>query len=120
MYESGSGPKLPCMGGQLCVSDRRTYKNLRNKMVADGNINEGLAPSYFVEGLLYNVPIDRFGGTYTQNFNDTLDWLVQADRSEFECVNGLFYLCHPTSPVTWRSENCAAFLNAAVEKRNNW
>lgn len=98
----------------------RTYKNLRNKMIADGLIADSLAPSYFIEGLLYNVPIDRFGGSYSANFNDTLNWLVQADRSQFTCANGLFYLCHPTSPVTWRAENCSAFLNACVNKRDNW
>lgn len=54
----------------------RTYKNLRNKMIADGLIASGLAPSYFIEGLLYNVPIDRFGGSYSANFNDTLNWLL--------------------------------------------
>jgi hypothetical protein len=98
----------------------RTYKNLRNKMIADGDIGDGLAPSYFLEGLLYNVPAAQFGGTYTQNFDDTLNWLVAADRSEFLCPNELYYLCHPTSPVTWRAENCAAFLDAAARKRNNW
>ena len=98
----------------------RTYKNLRNKMIADGLIAAGLAPSYFIEGLLYNVPIDRFGGSYSANFNDTLNWLVQADRSQFTCANGLFYLCHPTSPVTWRAESYTVFLNACVNKRDNW
>jgi hypothetical protein len=98
----------------------RTYKNLRNKMTEDRNIQAGLAPSYFIEGLLYNVPVDRFGGTYMQNFDDTLNWLVQADRSKFVCANDLFYLCHPTSAVTWRAESCTAFLNAAVNKRDNW
>jgi hypothetical protein len=98
----------------------RTYKNLRNKMIADGDIAVDLAPSYFIEGLLYNVPVDRFGGTYNQNFNDTLNWLAEADRSKFTCANDLFYLCHSTSPVTWRSEKCTAFLTAAVRKRDNW
>ena len=98
----------------------RTYKNLRNKMIADSLIASGLAPSYFIEGLLYNVPIDRFGGSYSANFNDTLNWLLQADRSQFVCANGLFYLCHPTSPVTWRAENCQSFLNACANKRDNW
>jgi len=98
----------------------RTYKNLRNKMIADGDIRDGLAPSYFLEGLLYNLPIAQFGATHMQNFNDTLNWLVGEDRSKFECANGLYYLFHATSPVTWRAENCTAFLNAAVKKRDNW
>lgn len=98
----------------------RTYKNLRNKMIADGDITGGLAPSYFLEGLLYNVPVAQFGTTYAQNFNDTLNWLVGADRSKFLCASGEHYLFHPTSPVTWRAEDCTAFLNAAVKKRDNW
>ena len=98
----------------------RTYKNLRNKMVADRDISDGLVPSYFLEGLLYNVPFAQFGGTYTQNFDDTLNWLVGADRSQFECANGLYYLFHATSPVTWRDANCTTFLNAAVGKRDHW
>jgi hypothetical protein len=98
----------------------RTYKNLRNKMIADGDISSNLAPSYFIESLLYNVPIAQFGGSHVQNFNSTLNWLTQADRSEFTCASGLFYLFHPTAPVTWCAENCAAFLNAAVRKRDNW
>ncbi len=98
----------------------RTYKNLRNKMIADGRIEDGLAPSYFLEGLLYNVPVDRFGGSHVANFNDTLNWLVQADRSKFLCANLMFYLFHSSSPVTWRDEKCNTFLDAAVTLRDNW
>jgi hypothetical protein len=98
----------------------RTYKNLRNRMITDGDIGSGLAPSYFLEGLLYNVPFAQFGGSCTQNFEHTLNWLVATDRSQFVCANGLYYLFHPTSPVTWRAENCTAFLDAALRKRDNW
>jgi hypothetical protein len=95
----------------------RIYKNLRNTMTEKGLIVDGLAPSYFLEGLLYNVERAQFGGTQQQNFCDTLNWLVKADRSKFVCANGIYYLCHPTSPVTWRAEKCSEFLSAAV---NYW
>jgi hypothetical protein len=98
----------------------RTYKNARNKMIDKGMIEEGLAPSYYLEGLLYNVPADRFGGTYTQNFCDTLDWLVAADRSNFVCANEQFYLLREGSPVTWRAASCAKFLTQAVELWHQW
>ncbi|WP_439924445.1 hypothetical protein [Nitrobacter sp. JJSN] len=78
-----------------------------------------LAPSYFLEGLLSNVPNDRFGGTEQQNFRDTLDWLWKADRSKFACANDLHYLFHATSPVTWRSEKCDTFLSKTVDYWNN-
>jgi hypothetical protein len=91
----------------------RAYKNLRNTMIDKNIISADLAPSYFLEGLLYNVPNERFGGSHQLNFKDTLDWLIAADRSKFECANGLYYLLHPTSLVTWRAEKCDAYLKAA-------
>ena len=96
----------------------RIYKNLRNTMIEKGQIEDGLAPSYFIEGLLWNVPLDRFGGTEQQNFLDTLNWLWKADRSKFVCANGLYFLFHPTSLATWRAEKCDKFLSKAIEYWN--
>src|SRR6202023_118662 len=42
----------------------RIYKNMRNRSVQDGLIKPGTAPSYFIEGMLYNVPIEHFGGGF--------------------------------------------------------
>jgi hypothetical protein len=97
----------------------RIYKNLRNAMIEKRIIEDGLAPSYFLEGLLWNVPLDRFGGAEQQNFQDTLDWLWNADRSKFTCANDLYYLFHPTSLVTWRAEKCELFLSKAIDYWND-
>jgi hypothetical protein len=96
----------------------RVYKNLRNSMIKNKLIEDGLAPSYFIEGMLWNVPLDRFGGTEQQNFRDTLDWLWKVDRSKFVCANDLYYLFHPTSLVTWRAEKCEKFLSKAIDHYN--
>jgi hypothetical protein len=95
----------------------RVYKNLRNKLIEDRLLADGVAPSYFLEGMLYNVPPDRFGGTHSANFIDTLNWIIQADRSKFECANEQFYLLFENSPVTWTAAKCNTFLNAAI---NYW
>ncbi len=42
----------------------RILKNMRTRLVEDGSIPQGTAPSYFLEGLLYNVPDDKFGDSY--------------------------------------------------------
>jgi hypothetical protein len=96
----------------------RIYKNLRNTLIEKKKIADGLAPSYFLEGLLWNVPEIQFGGTQQQNFKDTLDWLNKTDRSKFACANDLYYLFHSTSPVTWRAENCEKFLSTAIDYWN--
>ena len=81
------------------------FENLRNTMIEKRIITDGLAPSYFIEGMLYNVPKDRFGGTERLNFNDVLVWLLAADRSEFVCANEQFKLLGNTH-VTWPAANC--------------
>jgi hypothetical protein len=42
----------------------RVFKNMRNSMIEKGFLAEGVAPSYFIEGMLWNVPNDRFTGGY--------------------------------------------------------
>ena len=96
----------------------RIFKNLRNTLIDKGVIAADLAPSYFIEGLLWNVPMDRFGGTEQQNFADVLKWILEADRKPFTCANGFYYLCHPSSLVTWRAEKCQLFLAGAVDYWN--
>lgn len=94
-----------------CKPTVRIFKNLRNAMIERKIIESGIAPSYFIEGLLYNVPPAQFGGTEQANFQDVFNWIIGADRSKFECANGQ-YLLLGSSPVTWPAENCTKFLGA--------
>jgi hypothetical protein len=98
----------------------RILKNMRGRMVSDGLIASNIAPSYYVEGLLYNVPISEFGKTYEDSVINSINWILKADRSKFVCVNEQYFLCHPSSPVTWRSENLDTFLNGTVHLWKNW
>jgi hypothetical protein len=98
----------------------RVLKNMRNHIIDSGLIKEGLAPSYYLEGLLYNVPNDKFGGSYADTLADSLNWILQADRNKFVCANEQFYLLREGSPMTWREANCTTFLNAAAGLWNNW
>lgn len=99
----------------------RILKNMRNRMIDDGYLAEGVAPSYFLEGMLYNVPVNKFGGTYEDTVASTLNWLIsEADRPKLLCANEQFYLLHPTSPVTWRAEKMQTFLDAAVRFWKKW
>jgi len=97
----------------------RIVKNMRNAMIAAGYLEEGLAPSYFLEGMLYNVPTDQFGGSYQQTLVKVLNWLLKCDRATLLCANEMYMLFHPTSPVTWRVENFETFLAAAVRYWND-
>lgn len=97
----------------------RIVKNMRNAMIAVGYVKKGLAPSYFLEGMLYNVPTDKFGGSYQQTLVALLSWLRECDRATLLCANEMYKLLHPTSPVTWRVENFETFLFAAIRYWND-
>lgn len=98
----------------------RIFKNMRGRMVSDRIIAAGVAPSYYIEGLLYNVPPDQFGISYEDSVINSVNWLLRADQSKFVCANEQYYLCHPSSPVTWRTENMSGFLQGVVQLWNQW
>jgi len=98
----------------------RIFKNLRSRLVADGLLASGVAPSYYVEALLYNVPDEKFGGSYQESFVEILTWLQKANRSEFVCANEQYYLLRDDPHVTWSSASCESFLDAIVKAWNAW
>jgi hypothetical protein len=98
----------------------RIFKNMRNRMIEVGTLQEGVAPSYFIEGLLYNVPNTAFGTSYGATVAAVLNSVSSADRSKFVCANEQFYLLHDTSRVTWRAADCQQFINACIDLWNNW
>jgi len=98
----------------------RILKNMRSKLVDNGAIADGSAPSYFLEGLLYNVPNDKFGKNYSDTFVATMNWILQADRSKFVCANEQYYLARDSAAECWPCASCDGFINAVVELWNNW
>ena len=46
----------------------RIYKNMRNYLVDSNMLRDGTAPSYFIVGMLWNVPADKFGASYEDTF----------------------------------------------------
>lgn len=98
----------------------RILKNLRGKLVEDGTIEAGVAPSYYIEGLLYNVPNEKFGKSYDDSFVNCMNWILKADRSKFVCANGQYLLLFEDLPVTWRESKCTEFLTAACDLWKQW
>ena len=93
---------------------------MRSRLVDDGKIASDTAPSYYIEGLLYNVPNDKFGGSFGDSFVNCINWIQSADRSQFVCANEQYYLLRENSAVTWRTAKCDAFLAAVTQLWNNW
>ncbi|MGD0336204.1 MAG: nucleotidyltransferase [Candidatus Omnitrophota bacterium] len=98
----------------------RVFKNMRGKLIDDKMITSGVAPSYYLEGLLYNVPVDKFGTSYAETFVNCINWIQKADKSKFVCANEQYYLLRENCPVTWQTAKCDEYLSAVIKLWNNW
>lgn len=99
----------------------RVLKNMRSRMVDDGLIEAGIAPSYYIEGLLYNVPNDKLTSSYADCVVNTLNWYRQeALKSDLVCANEQYYLVRDGHHTCWTQANCEAFIATAIKLWNEW
>jgi hypothetical protein len=102
----------------------RIFKNMRTKLVGEEVLADGVAPSYYIEGLLYNVPDENFmTDTLREAVPACLNWLNAADgqaRDQFVCANRMYWLFRGPTDVTWTTQNFNLFLCAAIKMWNDW
>ncbi len=99
----------------------RILKNMRTKLVNDGALEAGVAPSYFLEGLLYNVHSDLFGSSYENCFINSINWLQNdADKDDLLCANEQYYLLRDNTHNCWPRSDYDAFITAVIDLWNNW
>ncbi|HVJ39828.1 MAG TPA: nucleotidyltransferase [Stenotrophomonas sp.] len=96
----------------------RVLKNLRSRLESEGLIVAGSAPSYFVEGLLYNVPAGLFASTFGQTFVSSVNWLQNADRRSLLCANLQSPLIRDGNPTCWRVADANAFVDGLIRYWN--
>jgi hypothetical protein len=98
----------------------RILKNMRSCMVDNNALGEAIAPSYYVEGMFYNVPSEKYVST---SFGDTLcngiNWLLQADKSKLVCPNWQYYLLGNSS-VQWNEADYNTVLAALCKLWSEW
>lgn len=99
----------------------RVLKNIRSKLVDNGTLQPGIAPSYYLEGLLYNVPNEKFGSSYADSFVNAINWIQnEADKSKLVCANEQYYLLRSGTPTCWEVADAEAFINASIDLWNTW
>jgi len=65
--------------------------------------------------MLYNVPNDKFGGTYQQTWINCFNHIVTTDRDKLVCANYMHWLVRDNSPTSWPMTNFNSFT-AALKK----
>lgn len=96
----------------------RMFKNARTYLIERG-VSQDLAPSYFIECLLYNVPDSRFIGTFRGIFRNVIHWLIGSDLNSFRCQNEQDNL-FGNSPEQWAEEDAKRFMEYVMALWNNW
>jgi hypothetical protein len=105
----------------------RIFKNMRNKAVDEGLINKNIAPSYFIQCLLYNVPNEIYtkNGNYQSLIEDILKFLknkledVNENNSFFLSQNEIVPLFGEGSDK-WDIEKAKLFVNTLLDMWDNW
>lgn len=95
----------------------RIFKNARSWMEDKGLIQSGTASSHAIECLLYNVPDQQFGSSYGDTFVNVVNWLNDADLTNFVCQNGIQRLF---SDGRWTEANARAFIAGLIQMWNQW
>jgi hypothetical protein len=93
----------------------RIFKNMRNAMIDKQLLAERVAPSYFIEGMLYNVPNGNFSGSYRDMWGECFNSIVTADETKLTTASGLHWLVRDNTPECWPSKNFHTFT-AALKK----
>ena len=89
----------------------RMFKAARNRLVDKKMLAKDVAPSYFIECLLYNVPDSLFKPKLAPTYTGILDWLGTARRKDFKCQNGQVELFGP-GREQWSQKKARAFIKA--------
>jgi hypothetical protein len=97
----------------------RMFKNARTYLVNKNRIAGNLAPSYFVECLLYNVPDNLFVTNRPQAMYGILEWLRTAYLQSFMSQNNVVLLFGPTAEQ-WSELNAKALISAWITLWNDW
>lgn len=91
----------------------RVLKNMRKAMVNHGFLADGVAPSYFLEGMLWNVPSQYFTNSFQETFENYLPWLEHCDSTRLACANNLHWLIRDGCQICWNTSDFKTFIRSA-------
>jgi hypothetical protein len=102
----------------------RIFKNIRTYLIDNNVINKGLAPSYFLECLIYNVPGESFQSSGLDNvFTNILTYLSEDLNSnnylDYICANDITLL-FGNEPDLWSISNARTLVSELINLWNNW
>lgn len=119
-YEWGTEKNAQANG---CYKETvRLFKNARDAAVERGLIRKEVAPSYFIECLLYNVPGALFDQPVKKRYPSIVDWLTKSrdQWASFESQNEILPLFDDGNPDLWTQSDAEEFVGALATLWNDW
>jgi len=98
----------------------RIFKNIRNKMVEKGMIKPGTAPSYFIEGMLHNVPAEQFTANRQKTVEACWGWVNTSDHGSLMCANRIHPLSRDNVSTSWPTQGYIDFLTSVRTLWSQW
>jgi hypothetical protein len=97
----------------------RMFKNARNYLETHNHISPDLAPSYFLECLLYNVSDSNFSSSCQDTFYNAVNFLNGVDYEAFVAQNEQLALFGNT-PEQWSVSSARNLVRALIQLWNDW
>lgn len=99
----------------------RMFKNARNCMIERNRLGDGVAPSYFVECLLYNVPEGNYSASPRDTFFNVTKYLYDNQNLivNFRCQNGRLALFGMAS-TQWNTTDASEFIGGLANLWDHW
>ncbi len=116
-YENGAQKNNQTSG--LYKPVVRLFKNARSHLVEHGAIADSLAPSYFLECLIYNAPDNLFVTNAQQVYCNIVNWLRTANLEQMYCQNGQQPLFGDT-PEQWSLNSAKMLIDNSVNLWEHW
>jgi predicted nucleotidyltransferase len=91
----------------------RVAKNARNMLIANDELPDGAAPSYFLESLLWNVPENCFEGNLRQAYRAVVGYLKNADDDTLKKMkfpNEMAMLFGEAQDAVWNKSDAQALI----------
>jgi Nucleotidyltransferase domain len=97
----------------------RMFKNARNKAI-ERNLSSGkVAPSYFLECLLYNVPDRLFASNLQISYTSIVSHILHNINQSYVCQNERVYLFGDT-PEQWSMIDAIVLVSEFSKLWGNW
>ena len=97
----------------------RMFKNVRNFLESNGIISASVAPSYFIESLIYNAPDAAFQNGFQDTYYSIVKWMASTNLSGLVCQNGQQCL-FGSSPEQWSLKDAQTFAGWLAALWENW